>query len=164
MAHNDKRGITRREFARFAALAGWIPWALHADVAWAQAPSIGPAPASSDEAYWLKVREQVLMPRDLGVMNAANLCPSSAPVLQALYEITKDMEANPSGQNRRKLAAANAATRKALAEVPSGGRSTRSRRTWTRTRLGRIVASSPPERKPPGRRSPNSCASRPKRS
>jgi len=116
MAHNDKRGISRREFARFATLAGWIPWALHADVAWAQAPSIGPAPASSDEAYWLKVREQFLMPRDLGVMNAANLCPSSAPVLQALYEITKDMDANPSGQNRRKLAAGKEATRKALAE------------------------------------------------
>jgi isopenicillin-N epimerase len=116
MPRNEKHGVSRRDFARLVALTGWIPWALHADTAWAQAPAIGPAPASPDENFWLKVRQQFLMPRDLGVMNAANLCPSSAPVLQALYDITKDMDANPSGQNRRKLTAGKEATRKALAE------------------------------------------------
>ena len=116
MQRNEKQGVSRRDFARLVALAGWIPSVLHADTGWAQTPSIGPAPASADEAYWLKVRQQFLMPRELGVMNAANLCPSSAPVLQALYDITKDMDANPSGQNRRKLAEGKEATRRALAE------------------------------------------------
>ena len=116
MRRNEKPGVTRRDFARLVALAGWVPSALHADTAWAQTPPIGPAPASADEAYWLKVRQQFLMPRDLGVMNAANLCPSSAPVLQALYDITRDMDANPSGQNRRKLAEGKETTRRALAE------------------------------------------------
>jgi selenocysteine lyase/cysteine desulfurase len=116
MPRNEKLGVSRRDFARIVALTGWIPWALDADTAWAQAPAIGPAPASPDENFWVKVRQQFLMPRDLGVMNAANLCPSSAPVLQALYDITKDMDTNPSGQNRRKLTEGKEATRKALAE------------------------------------------------
>ena len=116
MQPSKKQGVNRRDFARLIALAGWIPSVLHADTGWAQTPAIGPAPASADETYWLKVRQQFLMPRELGVMNAANLCPSSAPVLQALYDITKDMDANPSGQNRRKLAEGKEATRRALAE------------------------------------------------
>jgi isopenicillin-N epimerase len=116
MRPNEKSGVSRRDFARLVALAGWVPSVLHADAGWAQTSPIGPAPASADEGYWLKVRQQFLMPRDLGVMNAANLCPSSAPVLQALYDITKDMDANPSGQNRRKLAEGKEATRRALAE------------------------------------------------
>ena len=116
MPRNATHGVSRRDFARLIGLTGWIPFALHADTAWAQAPAIGPAPASADEKYWLTVRDQFLMPRDLGVMNAANLCPSSAPVLKALYDITKDMDANPSGQNRRKLTEGKEATRRALAE------------------------------------------------
>jgi len=116
MPRNEKHGVSRRDFARLVALTGWVPWALHADTAWAEAPAITQAPASPDESFWLKVRQQFLMPRDLGVMNAANLCPSSAPVLQALYDITKDMDTNPSGQNRRKLTAGKEATRKAVAE------------------------------------------------
>ena len=116
MSHDEKRGVSRRDFARLVALAGWVPWVTHADTAWAQATALPPTPASPDENFWLKVREQFVMPRDLGVMNAANLCPSSAPVLQALYDVTKDMDANPSPQNRRKLSEGKEATRKALAE------------------------------------------------
>jgi selenocysteine lyase/cysteine desulfurase len=116
MPRNETPGVSRRDFARLVALTGWIPWAMHADTAWAQAPAVPSAPASPDENYWRKVREQFLMPRDLGVMNAANLCPSSAPVLQALYDITKDIDANPSPQNRRKLSEGKEATRKALAD------------------------------------------------
>jgi selenocysteine lyase/cysteine desulfurase len=116
MSHNAKHGVNRRDFARLVALAGWVPWVAQSDAAWAQAPALPRTPASPDENFWLKVREQFVMPRDLGVMNAANLCPSSAPVLQALYDITKDMDANPSQQNRRKLAEGKEATRKALAD------------------------------------------------
>src|SRR5262245_43023064 len=103
MSRNDRHGVGRRDFARLVALAGWVPWVTQADTAWAQATALPATPASPDEAFWLKVREQFVMPRDLGVMNAANLCPSSAPVLQALYDVTKDMDGNPSPQNRRKL-------------------------------------------------------------
>jgi selenocysteine lyase/cysteine desulfurase len=122
MPQYRQHGVSRREFARLAALSAWVPWALTNDKVFAQAAAsaqaspLGPAPASSDESYWVKVRQQFVMPRDLGVMNAANLCPSSAPVLQALYDVTKDMDTNPSPQNRRKLSEGKEATRRALAE------------------------------------------------
>jgi hypothetical protein len=54
--------------------------------AWAR-----PLPATSaapDERFRTAVREQFVTPADLGVLNAANVCPSSAPVLEAMYANT----------------------------------------------------------------------------
>jgi selenocysteine lyase/cysteine desulfurase len=56
------------------------------------------------------------MPPELAVMNAANLCPASRPVLQALTRETEDVDRNPSPQNRARLSGAKENTRKALAE------------------------------------------------
>src|SRR5688500_14820487 len=57
------------------------------------------------------------MPPDHAVMNAANLCPASGPVLKALTRETEDVDRNPSPQNRARLSTAKEATRKALAEL-----------------------------------------------
>jgi isopenicillin-N epimerase len=57
-----------------------------------------------------------VMPADLAVMNAANLCPASRPALQALTRETEDVDRNPSPQNRARLSQARENTRKALAE------------------------------------------------
>src|SRR4029450_1961612 len=67
------------------------------------------------EAFWKSVRAQFVMPADLVVMNAANLCPSSGPVLEALTRETKSVDQDPSQQNRARLGAAKENTRKALA-------------------------------------------------
>jgi selenocysteine lyase/cysteine desulfurase len=56
------------------------------------------------------------MPPDLAMLNAANLCPSSAPVLDTLYKYTRDMDRDPSFDNRVKLGEGREATRKLLAE------------------------------------------------
>ena len=48
-------------------------------------------------------------------MNAANLCPSPAPVLEAMYRSTKDMDADPSFDNRQKMSAGKEETRRLLA-------------------------------------------------
>jgi selenocysteine lyase/cysteine desulfurase len=61
------------------------------------------------------VREQFVMPPDLGVLNAANLCPSSRPVLEALRRETDSVDRDPSGQNRARLTGEKENTRKALA-------------------------------------------------
>jgi selenocysteine lyase/cysteine desulfurase len=85
-------------------------------VAWARVPML-PAPvAAPDERFWTSVREQFVMPPDLGVLNAANLCPSSAPVLEAMYANTKDMDRDPSFENRVKMGEGKEATRRILAE------------------------------------------------
>src|SRR5918992_1607425 len=104
--------ISRRDFSRFLALSGsmLLPQQLEA---W-PAP-LAQTPAQPDEKFWLSVREQFLMPADLAVMNAANLCPSPAPVLEAMYRSTKDMDGDPSFENRAKMTTGKEDARRALA-------------------------------------------------
>jgi selenocysteine lyase/cysteine desulfurase len=72
-------------------------------------------PERPGEKFWLSVREQFLMPPELAVLNAANLCPSSAPVLEAMYRSTKDMDADPSFDNRQKMSTGKEDTRRLVA-------------------------------------------------
>ena len=106
-------GISRRDFSRFLALSGSVllPQQL---VAW-PAP-LAQTPDRPDERFWTSVREQFLMAPNLAVMNAANLCPSPAPVLEAMYASTKDMDRDPSFDNRQKMSAGKEQTRRLLAQ------------------------------------------------
>jgi selenocysteine lyase/cysteine desulfurase len=108
--------ISRRSFTRTFMAGGSA--ALFAHPAWGQSPSPAlPAEgAAAGERFWQAVRAQFVMPADLAVMNAANLCPASAPALRALTRETEDVDRNPSPQNRARLSSAKEATRKALAE------------------------------------------------
>jgi selenocysteine lyase/cysteine desulfurase len=85
-------------------------------VTWARGAKLPPTPASPDEKFWVSVRDQFVMPKDLAILNAANLCPSSAPVLEMLYKTTRDMDQDPSFDNRVKLGDGRENTRKLLAE------------------------------------------------
>ncbi len=110
--------VSRRDFARLFAVGGSA--ALFADPVWArtapQAPAFAPGTAGTGEAFWKTVREQFVMPPDLGVLNAANLCPASRPVLEALRRETDSVDRDPSAQNRARLSGEKEQTRKALAE------------------------------------------------
>ena len=118
MALRHAESVSRRDFARLFAVGGSA--ALFAHPAWAQqmpaAPALPAGGAASGEPFWKAVRAQFVMPPELAVMNAANLCPASGPVLRALTRETEDIDRNPSPQNRARLAGAKEATRKALAE------------------------------------------------
>jgi isopenicillin-N epimerase len=107
--------MNRRDFARLLAIGGAAPF-LTPGKAWAMPTDLPPTPASPDERFWTTVREQFLMPPDLTMLNAANLCPSSAPVLETLYKVTKDMDQDPSFDNQVKLGEGRETTRKLLAE------------------------------------------------
>jgi len=107
--------MNRRDFARLLALGGAAPF-ITPGKAWARPVDLPPTPASPDEHFWTAVREQFVMPPDLTMLNAANLCPSSAPVLETLYKTTKDMDQDPSADNRVKLGDGRENTRKLLAE------------------------------------------------
>ncbi|HEV2984208.1 MAG TPA: aminotransferase class V-fold PLP-dependent enzyme, partial [Vicinamibacterales bacterium] len=116
MSRTEEHGLSRRNFARLLALSGSAALLPSDTVAWARVPML-PAPvAAPDERFWTSVREQFVMPPDLGVLNAANLCPSSAPVLEAMYANTKDMDRDPSFENRVKMGEGKEATRRILAE------------------------------------------------
>jgi len=110
--------VSRRDFARVFALGGSA--ALFAEPVWArtapQASAFAPGAAGTGELFWKNVREQFVMPPDLGVLNAANLCPSSRPVLETLRRETNSVDRDPSGQNRARLYGEKESTRKALAE------------------------------------------------
>jgi selenocysteine lyase/cysteine desulfurase len=110
--------MNRRDFARLLAFTGAAPF-VTPDLAWARdgaaTAALPPTPASPDEKFWLAVRDQFVMPKDLAILNAANLCPSSAPVLDAMYTMTRDMDRDPSFDNREKLGEGREKTRTLLA-------------------------------------------------
>ncbi|NIB38436.1 aminotransferase class V-fold PLP-dependent enzyme [Pseudomaricurvus alkylphenolicus] len=71
----------------------------------------------NSEHYWTAVRELFRLRPGLIAMNAANLCPSSAPVTQTLFDRTNDIDADPSHENRAKYAERKEYTRQLLAEM-----------------------------------------------
>jgi selenocysteine lyase/cysteine desulfurase len=106
--------LNRRQFAERLGGAGVA--ALLARKSRAALADPVPAPSGANESYWLTVREQFLMPPDLGVMNAANLCPASAAVVDAMVAATRDMDRDPSFPNRVKMGDGKEATRRLVAE------------------------------------------------
>src|SRR5512145_3450619 len=103
--------IGRREFTRLLALGG--PAAVSPlRLAW---PRQSPLPQGDGEAYWARVREEFVMPPDLAMFNAANLCPSSRRVIDSLMKYTRDVDLDPSPANRAKLGPAREASRTAIA-------------------------------------------------
>ena len=106
--------MRRREFARLLAVSGAMPF-FSPGAAWPRSADLPPTPASPDERFWEEVRDRFVMPADLTMLNAANLCPSSAPVLETLYQMTKDMDRDPSFDNRVKLGEGREKTRALLA-------------------------------------------------
>jgi selenocysteine lyase/cysteine desulfurase len=108
--------LSRRDLVRLlggSAAALWLP---RSGASWTVPAPLPASPALPDERFWASVREQFVMPPDLAVMNAANLCPSSAPVLEALYKSTREMDREPSPAYRSQMEHAKEVTRQALAE------------------------------------------------
>ena len=113
--HARSMTMSRRSFARLAGLAGAVGWLELPAWAAPQAPSLSATPAGADETYWQQVRRQFLMPPGLTIVNAANLCPTSLPVVEAVYRATRDVDADPSMPNRRKLGEAKEQARRTVA-------------------------------------------------
>jgi isopenicillin-N epimerase len=109
-------GLSRRQFAGRLGVAGVGALLARAAKGGARAQEVAPAATGAGESYWLSVRQQFLMPADLAVMNAANLCPSPARVVEVLTAATRDMDRDPSFPNRVKMGEGKEATRRLLAE------------------------------------------------
>ena len=109
------RSLSRRDFAGLLGTSGLLLWQEKSFVAGTKPAALPPTPAAPDERFWTSVRQQFLMPPELAVMNAANLCPSSAPVLEGLYGATREMDREPSPAYREAMHDAKEVTRKLLA-------------------------------------------------
>jgi isopenicillin-N epimerase len=108
--------LSRRDFTRLFAVGGSAALFSHPEFAAARVRPLPPAGSPATDAFWDAVREQFVMPPGLAVLNAANLCPSSRPVLETMYTSTRDIDQDPSPNNRAKLGPAKEETRKRLAE------------------------------------------------
>jgi isopenicillin-N epimerase len=125
---STRAGLSRRDFARLltvsgsaalfpaGALAQPVSRELLAQFGLTDAP-LPRTPAEPDERYWQEVRARFLLPRDLGFINAANLCPASLPSIEALERNTRDYEAFPGSVVRTRLAQGREEARKLLAEA-----------------------------------------------
>jgi selenocysteine lyase/cysteine desulfurase len=107
--------LSRREWVRLLGGSA-AALSLPRDLAWARPATLPAAPAAPDESYWRAVREQFAMPPELAVMNAANLCPASVPVLEALDKATRELDRQPSPLYREEMHEAKEVTRRQLAE------------------------------------------------
>jgi isopenicillin-N epimerase len=111
-----RQQVSRRDWVRLLGGSATGLWLARSDHAWAKPGPLAETPAVPDERFWSSVREQFVMPPDLAVMNAANLCPSSAPVLESLEKATRELDREPSPAYRDEMHDAKEVTRKLLAE------------------------------------------------
>jgi isopenicillin-N epimerase len=72
-------------------------------------------PLEPDEKFWKEVRSRFLLPPDLAFVNAANLCPTSLPVVDALEKNTRYLDSNPSSASRAKLTEGREEARRMIA-------------------------------------------------
>ena len=119
---------SRRDFAKLVALSGTV--ALFPDAVFARTGSresvlhdlgltnapLRATPSDPDEKFWQEVRARFLLPRDLAFMNAANLCPVSLPVLEAVERNSRIYEASPTSATRNDLLSVREEARRLLAE------------------------------------------------
>ncbi|MGD9346916.1 MAG: aminotransferase class V-fold PLP-dependent enzyme [Candidatus Aminicenantes bacterium] len=67
------------------------------------------------EDFWKLVKENFSIRKGLIMLNAANLCPSPHSVQQRVFELTRDVDADPSSHNRKKFGDLREEARSALA-------------------------------------------------
>ncbi len=121
----DVQGLPRRQFMKRllggAAAAAVIPSAVFGErkVSFDSLKNTAGGMSVGDlgqEKFWKLVKENFPIRKGLIMLNAANLCPSPYPVQQMVFELTRDIDADPSSINRRKFADLRENARLALAD------------------------------------------------
>lgn len=107
--------LDRRTFARLFALGGSAALLGHPAVAAAAPGSLRLSLPGSGTADWASIRAQFLMPPDVAVLNAANLCPAPRAVLDEVSRFTERLDTEPFPGFRSELLSFKERTRDALA-------------------------------------------------
>jgi isopenicillin-N epimerase len=109
--------VSRRDFTRLLALTGSAAMLPEFPRALLETPRtpLPLTPLEPDEKFWTAVRGKFLMPKDLVFVNAANLCPTSLPVFDALAANTKYLDSDPSSASRAKLQQGREESRRLIA-------------------------------------------------
>ncbi len=107
--------LDRREFARLFALGGSAALFGHPALAGIRPTPLSASELSREAPDWARVREQFLMPRELSVLNAANLCPSPRAILEDVYRDTERLDRDPVPSYRSEMHGVKEGTRERLA-------------------------------------------------
>ena len=108
--------MSRREFARLFAMGGSAAILSHQTLLGSKPVRMTDPITSADTVDWKTIRSQFLMPPELTVLNAANLCPSPAPVLETVYNYTKRLDSKPVPSYRAEMREVKEKTRQQLAK------------------------------------------------
>lgn len=108
--------VSRRDFTRLLALTGSAAMLREFPYDLVGVP-LRKTPADPDEAFWKEVRARFLLPPDLAFINAANICPTSLPVVEALEKNTRFLDTNPSSASRAKLTEGREESRRLIARA-----------------------------------------------
>ncbi len=107
--------LDRREFARLFALGGSAALLRHPALAGVRPTPLSAAELRREAPDWARIREQSLMPRELSVLNAANLWPSPRAVLEAVHRDTERLDRDPVPSYRTEMHGVKEGTRELLA-------------------------------------------------
>lgn len=69
-----------------------------------------------EESFWSLVKEHFMLRPGLIMLNAANLCPAPYPIQQMVFDLTRDIDRDPSSYNRGKFNEMRDLSRTALAD------------------------------------------------
>jgi selenocysteine lyase/cysteine desulfurase len=109
--------MNRREFARLFAVGGSAALLTHPDFEPPHPRPLVPRSTPASAADWEQVRAQFLMPPEVSVLNAANLCPSPGHVMDSVVESTRRLDAEPVPSFRSEIGSAKEHTRDVLAAI-----------------------------------------------
>jgi isopenicillin-N epimerase len=117
--------LSRRDFSRWLALsgtaalfpAGALTGRDPLDRLGLTRSPLPPVPAAPDEKFWGEVRARFLVPPGVTFLNAANLCPTSLPAIEAHERHLRSYEANPSPEARTVLMRGREEARTHLAQA-----------------------------------------------
>ena len=111
----SRSSMNRREFTRLFAAGGSAALLGHPRFADFRPTPLPGSATRPGRVEWQAVRDQFLMPPDVSVLNAANLCPAPAPVLETVSEHTRRLDSRPFPSYRSEIGAAKERTRELLA-------------------------------------------------
>lgn len=107
--------MDRRAFARLFAAGGTTALLGHPFVRELAAAPPAPHLRATGDVDWDAVRSHFLLPAELAVLNAANLCPAPRPVIEAQQADTDRLDRNPVPSFRNEMHGVKSGTRELLA-------------------------------------------------
>lgn len=110
------RTMNRRDFARLFAAGGSAALLGHPRFRDYRPPELTERSLRPGAVDWQAIRDQFLMPPDVSVLNAANLCPAPAAVMDDVVEHTRRLDSEPVPSFRSEIGSAKERTRELLAD------------------------------------------------